>query len=50
MKKKCCDGNDKKCCGGKTNVDEMSKEDLLAKKTRLEESLREVDEVLTKTE
>jgi hypothetical protein len=50
MKKKCCDGDNKECCGEKSNLDEMPKEDLLAKKTRLEESLKEVDEALTKAE
>lgn len=49
MKKKCCGGDEKGCCG-ETKLEEMSKEDLFAKKSKLEESLKEVNEVLTKAE
>jgi DNA-binding transcriptional ArsR family regulator len=50
MKKKCCGGEEKGCCTEDTKTEDMSKEDLQAKKTRLEESLKEVSEALTKTE
>jgi ArsR family transcriptional regulator len=45
---KCCDGDEKGCCGVEAKVEEMSKEDLLEEKSKLEESLKKVNEVLTK--
>lgn len=46
-----CDcSNEKKNCCEEVKLDEISKEDLLARKTCLEKCLKEVDEVLTKSE
>jgi DNA-binding transcriptional ArsR family regulator len=46
--KKECDGGD--CCKEESKTEEMSKDDLLAKKSELEESLKGINEALTKTE
>lgn len=46
--KKECDGGD--CCKEEAKTENMSKDELLAKKTELEESLKNVNEALTKTE
>lgn len=55
--KKCCEGDgkcdckkDENCgCEEEAKAEDMSKEDLLAKKAKLEESLNEVNEALAKT-
>ncbi len=50
MKEKCCEGDEKGCCGGKTKIEDMSKEDLQAKKVRLEEKLKAVNKALESEE
>lgn len=47
-KKKCCNEDEKECCGGEAGAEEMSKKDLLILKSKLEESLKEVNEALAK--
>lgn len=49
-KKKCCDEDEKGCCGEEVGAGEMSKKDLLVKKSKLEEGLKKVNEALAKTE